>query len=74
MPEPAPAPRPAPPHLVEVPSVAETAEIPDMPKPRALAPIENPLRRARPIPGLTPSAPRSEDELLEALSAIAGGR
>jgi hypothetical protein len=43
-----------------------------VPKPRSLPPIENPLR-----PRTSPrrvSAPESEDELLEALSALAGGR
>lgn len=66
--------RPAP-HLAEV------------PKPRALAPIENPLRRlraastkpvpAKPAPAEMPGAAApgdSEDALLEALSALAGGR
>jgi hypothetical protein len=58
-PEAAPPPRPAAPHLAEV------------PKPRALAPVENPLRRAK---GVAPAGPsRSEDEILEALSALAGG-
>ena len=46
--------------------------MPDIPKPRALAPVENPLRRAQ--AGGRRRAPRSEDELLEALSALAGGR
>ena len=50
--------------------MVEAAGLPEVPKPRALAPLENPLRRARPVP----AAPRSEDELIEALSAIAGGR
>ena len=58
--------RPAP-HLAEV------------PKPRALAPIENPLRRLRAAPAKAepPSAAAPEDHedaLLEALSALAGGR
>lgn len=60
--------RPAP-HLAEV------------PKPRLLAPIENPLRRLRPSAGRataqpSPVAPQreSEDAILEALSALAGGR
>lgn len=69
------APRTAVPHLAEV------------PKPRALAPIENPLRRvrptrARPLPEPTGEAADeaaagssgSEDAILEALSALAGGR
>ncbi len=54
---PAPPPRPVP-HLAEV------------PKPRALAPIENPLRRAKPV---VAQPIRSEDEILEALSALASG-
>lgn len=62
--------RPTAPHLAEV------------PKPRALAPIENPLRRLRAAKRGAPadvSAPAaksgdSEDALLEALSALAGGR
>ncbi len=57
-PEPEPAPRPAP-HLTEV------------PKPRALAPIENPLRRRD---SAEPTLTQSEDDILEALSALAGGR
>lgn len=60
--EPAQAPQPAPravPHLSEV------------PKPRALSPIENPLRRREPVEAAP--AP-TEDDLLEALSALAGGR
>jgi hypothetical protein len=51
-------PEPRAPHLTEV------------PKPRALAPIENPLRRKEP----EPEAPRTEDDILEALTALAGGR
>ena len=44
----------------------------EVPKPRALAPVENPLRRReRAAPC---RAPRSEDEILEALTALAGGR
>jgi hypothetical protein len=41
-----------------------------VPKPRALLPIENPLRRFRPEPA--ERAPASEDDILEALSALAG--
>lgn len=61
------------------PAAAHLAEVP---KPRALAPIENPLRRLRaaeraaaePTPA-APTAPAgTEDALLEALSALAGGR
>jgi hypothetical protein len=40
-----------------------------IPKPRELPPIENPLR-AR---GKDEAQPRSEDEIIEALRAIAGG-
>jgi len=57
-PEEAPAPHAVPLQLAEV------------PKPRPLAPIENPLRRRD-----DPDAPQaSEDDILEALSALAGGR
>jgi hypothetical protein len=42
----------------------------EVPKPRALAPIENPLRRRE----AEPEPVRSEDDILEALSALAGGR
>jgi hypothetical protein len=69
LPEPAPVvsirplpsaePRPAPLHLAEV------------PKPRALAPIENPLRRKETS---TPAPEQSEDDILQALTALAGGR
>jgi hypothetical protein len=58
LPQPEQAPRPPVPHLAEV------------PKPRALAPVENPLRRKEP----EPAPASSEDDLLEALSALAGGR
>ena len=37
---------------------------------RALAPVENPLRRAKGIAG--PAPRQSEDEIVEALSALAG--
>ena len=58
------------------PSEAEAAPAPtphmgDLPKPRALAPVENPLRRRE---RAVPAVPRSEDEILEALTALAGGR
>ncbi len=43
----------------------------EVPKPRALAPVENPLRRRD---RALPAAPRSEDEILDALTALAGGR
>ena len=49
---------------------AEAAEAaPDVPKPRALLPIENPLRRFRPD---APEPEASEDDILEALRALAG--
>ncbi len=59
VPDPAPeAPRPPAPHLAEV------------PKPRTLVPVENPLRRRD-----DPEPPRgSEEDILEALTALAGGR
>ena len=42
----------------------------DVPKPRALVPVENPLRRRE---RAAPPTPRSEDEILDALTALAGG-
>ena len=52
----------------------------EVPKPRALAPVENPLRRAKGREGRARGAPRrrrgrrpSEDAILEALTALAGG-
>jgi hypothetical protein len=75
---PAPTPAdPVTPSLATVPPAApEPAPAPlphmgDLPKPRALAPVENPLRRRE---RAVPPAPRSEDEILEALTALAGGR
>lgn len=51
----------------------------EVPKPRVLSPVENPLRRARgtpgaPVPASAPLAATTTDEadLLEALSALAG--
>jgi hypothetical protein len=41
----------------------------DVPKPRMLLPIENPLRRFRPD---APEPVASEDDILEALRALAG--
>jgi hypothetical protein len=49
---------------------AEAAPV-GIPKPRALAPIENPLRRAR--ANRPPAPARGEDEIIEALRALAGG-
>jgi len=57
-PLPPPEPRPAPPHLAEV------------PKPRALVRIENPLRRK----AAAPAPVQSEEDIIEALTALAGGR
>jgi len=59
LPEPAPVVSIRPPHLAEV------------PKPRALAPIENPLRRKE---AAAPAPEPNEDDILEALTALAGGR
>jgi hypothetical protein len=53
-----------------VPEEPPAAQPADIPKPRALVPIENPLRRRD-----DPDGPQaSEDDILEALSALAGGR
>jgi hypothetical protein len=62
-----PLPDPLPAAAVE-PEPPPAAPDPDVPKPRALVPVENPLRRAKPAAGPA----RSEDEILEALSALAG--
>lgn len=67
-------------------SARPAAHLAEVPKPRVLAPIENPLRRLRPAaakpvdagkldtpkPDAAPAA--GEDAILEALSALAGGR
>ena len=49
--------------------IAPAPNLADVPKPRALAPVENPLRRARgqgePV--------RNEDDIIEALRQLAGG-
>jgi len=52
----------------EVPEPAEAAA--EVPKPRALMPIENPLRRFR--PDAAEPVVASEDDILEALRALAG--
>jgi len=72
-----PAPEPAPVVSIRAASRPEPATQPrnpahltEVPKPRALAPIENPLRRRE----AEPEPARSEDDILEALSALAGGR
>ncbi|MBB5220843.1 hypothetical protein HNP73_000764 [Amaricoccus macauensis] len=47
----------------------------EVPKPRALAPVENPLRRTRAVAAKpAPAAAEGEDALLQALSVLAGGR
>ena len=43
-----------------------------VPKPRALAPIENPLRRAKGPRAAAPVNPPSEEAILDALTALAG--
>jgi hypothetical protein len=65
LPDPLPAAAVEPEPLAAAPAAAPD---PDVPKPRALAPVENPLRRAKPAAGPA----HSEDEILEALSALAG--
>ena len=73
MPIPQPEPTAAAPQpLAPVPPAepAPVIAIRSVPKPRALAPVENPLRRKDAEP-----APRSsEEDILEALTALAGGR
>ncbi|MFO1104939.1 MAG: hypothetical protein U1E34_02475 [Amaricoccus sp.] len=68
--EPAPVAQPA---LAQAPVPAPAAQapaVPEIPKPRALPPRDGPLlRRGRPEP-----AARSEDEIIDALRALAGGR
>jgi hypothetical protein len=49
---------------------AETTDASALPKPRALPPIENPLRRR----DRDDAPPRSEEEILAALSALAASR
>ncbi len=48
---------------------ARAASAPDIPKPRALPPLSGLLRRTKPEPVVA----RDEDEILDALRAIAGG-
>ncbi len=64
-------PEPAGPGAVPAATAMNLAEVP---KPRALAPIENPLRRAKGIAKAPAGGAASEDAILEALSALAGGR
>ena len=45
----------------------------EVPKPRALAPVENPLRRAKGTTKAAAGGAASEDAILEALTALAGG-
>lgn len=54
------------------PAKPATPYLAEVPKPRALMPVENPLRRIRPGKAAPGEPPRSEDEILEALSALAG--
>jgi hypothetical protein len=52
---------------------AMAVNLADVPKPRALAPVENPLRRAKGLARpAAAEAPVSEDAILDALSALAG--
>jgi len=53
------------------PDPVEMPGLTDVPKPRALLPVENPLRRAKVAGSGGPA--HSEDEILEALKALAGG-
>jgi hypothetical protein len=64
--QPAPAQPPEP--LAPVPPAAAPT-LADVPKPRALARVENPLRRAKG----EGEPPRSEDDIIEALRQLAGG-
>jgi hypothetical protein len=52
----------------ETPEAAEAAA--EVPKPRALVPIENPLRRFR--PDAAEPVVASEEDILETLRALAG--
>jgi hypothetical protein len=63
--------RPAPPAEPEEAPAPVRMTLAEVPKPRALAPVENPLRRAKVHGSAVPAA--REDEILEALSALAGG-
>ena len=69
------APKPAelapiqPPEPVAPAAPAEAPSLADVPKPRTLVRVENPLRRAR---GESEPA-RSEDDIIEALRQLAGG-
>ena len=73
----APKPSPAPirmpaseaPPMPAVEPVATAPNLAEVPKPRTLAPVENPLRRAK---GQA-EPPRSEDDIIEALRQLAGG-
>lgn len=54
---------------------AAAPHLAEVPKPRALAPVENPLRRIRAVAAKpAPAAAEGEDALLQALSVLAGGR
>ncbi len=55
------------------PVAPEAAPVVEVPKPRTFAPVENPLRRAKGASATTaPATPADEDDILEALSALAG--
>jgi Domain of unknown function (DUF6468) len=85
-PEPQPEPRPAPPPVAAPvalravedaepePEPSPRPHLAEVPKPRMLAPVENPLRRARQAAGEAPAVTHSEEDILEALTALAGGR
>lgn len=66
-------PAPATPRQAETPVAA--VNLAEVPKPRALAPVENPLRRAKGAApkSLARSDAAGEDAILEALSALAAG-
>ena len=72
-PKPSPAPIQMPaseaPPMPAVEPVSTAPNLAEVPKPRTLAPVENPLRRAK---GQA-EALRSEDDVIEALRQLAGG-
>jgi len=52
------------------PQVSGASVFPELPKPRSLPPLMNPLRRRDPD---TTAMPRTEDEIVQALAALAAG-